>query len=95
MNFLKRNLSIIVIAVVIASCNQSKPQPEQKPIPQPTQVSAATIKVDINTLASPNDTICGMPLSLGIADTATVYGKIYGFCSSSCKEAFLAFQTKK
>ena len=92
MNFLKWNLTIIASIVVIASCNQSKLQPEQKPIPHQEQVAASTIKVDLKTFASLNDTTCGMPLSAGIADTATVDGKLYGFCSSSCKEAFLAFQ---
>ncbi len=92
MNFLKNSIPFIALALVIASCNQSKPQPEQKPIPHQVQVSASTIKVDLKNFASPNDTTCGMPLSAGIADTATVDGKLYGFCSSSCKEAFLAFQ---
>ncbi len=93
-NFLK-HFAYVAALIISVSCNQSKPTPEQKPIPQPTQVSASTIKVDINLFASPNDTTCGMPLSAGIADTVTVKGKLYGFCSSSCKEEFLAYQPKK
>jgi len=38
--------------------------------------------------ASKRDTICGMPLSAGVADTMHVNGKIYGFCATECKEEF-------
>jgi len=34
------------------------------------------------------DYICGMPLTAGVADTANYQGKIYGFCSSGCKDEF-------
>ncbi len=35
------------------------------------------------------DLSCGMPLSAGVEDTAHYNGKIYGFCSTECKETFL------
>jgi YHS domain-containing protein len=95
MNFLKNYIKIIASVILLTSCNQSKPQPELKPIPKPKQVSASAIQVDISNFATPNDTTCGMPLTAGIADTVTVKGKLYGFCSSSCKEEFLAFQSKQ
>ncbi|MDZ7880766.1 MAG: DJ-1/PfpI family protein [Saprospiraceae bacterium] len=34
------------------------------------------------------DVICGMPLKASVADTAQYKGKVYGFCSKSCKEEF-------
>lgn len=34
------------------------------------------------------DFICGMPISAGIADTANYKGKVYGFCSTGCKDEF-------
>ncbi|MDZ7877087.1 MAG: DJ-1/PfpI family protein [Saprospiraceae bacterium] len=34
------------------------------------------------------DFICGMPLTTDIADTVNYKGKVYGFCTPSCKEAF-------
>lgn len=48
-------------------------------------------KVDYNALKydNPNDLVCGMPLKMGIGDTAHYKGKLYGFCSSTCKELFL------
>ncbi|QES90891.1 YHS domain-containing protein [Rhizosphaericola mali] len=38
---------------------------------------------------SPKDLVCGMSLGMGIGVTAYYKGKLYGFCSSTCKEAFL------
>lgn len=34
------------------------------------------------------DPICNMPVAAGVADTAHVKGKIFGFCSTGCKDAF-------
>jgi putative intracellular protease/amidase/YHS domain-containing protein len=34
------------------------------------------------------DFICNMPVTAGVADTANYKGKVYGFCSAGCKEAF-------
>ncbi len=39
--------------------------------------------------ASKKDLACGMPLSAGVDDTAHYGGKIYGFCSTECKDTFL------
>jgi YHS domain-containing protein len=35
------------------------------------------------------DPNCGMPVTAGIADTVHYNGKVYGFCSDECKQAFL------
>ena len=37
---------------------------------------------------SKKDLVCGMPLTLDVGDTAIYQGKMYGFCSASCKEEF-------
>ena len=34
------------------------------------------------------DFVCGMPLTTGISDTLQYKGKVYGFCSASCKHEF-------
>jgi YHS domain-containing protein len=54
---------------------------------------AATIDISKLNFASKNDTTCGMPISAGVEDTATVNGKLYGFCSKECKESFLKTAT--
>ena len=35
------------------------------------------------------DPSCGMTVTAGIADTVHYNGKVYGFCSKECKDAFL------
>ena len=35
------------------------------------------------------DLSCGMPLTAGVEDTVHYKGKLYGFCSKECKDAFL------
>jgi len=35
------------------------------------------------------DPNCGMPVTAGIEDTVHYNGKVYGFCSDECKQAFL------
>ncbi|MDR3716831.1 MAG: YHS domain-containing protein [Puia sp.] len=41
------------------------------------------------SFAIPKDPSCGMPLTAGLEDTLRYKGKLYGFCSKECKEAFL------
>lgn len=38
----------------------------------------------------PKDPKCGAPLSAGLEDSTEYKGKLYGFCSKECKDAFLA-----
>lgn len=58
---------------------------------QDSTETAETIISDFSNIpfASKRDTICHMPLSAGILDTAIAGGKIYGFCSKECKDAFV------
>jgi YHS domain-containing protein len=35
------------------------------------------------------DPNCGMPVTAGIMDTVHYKGKVYGFCSDECRDAFL------
>lgn len=37
---------------------------------------------------NPKDLVCGMPVKAGVADTAYYKGKLYGFCSTECKNEF-------
>jgi len=37
----------------------------------------------------PKDPKCGTPLSDGVGDSTEYKGKLYGFCSKECKNAFL------
>lgn len=51
---------------------------------EPTGIDTTGLK-----FASKEDPTCGMPIAGGIADTATVDGKLYGFCAKECKDEFL------
>lgn len=78
----------------LLSCSQPGDKPQQegtKPADVHT-MDTKSEKKDFSHIqfAINKDTICGMPLSAGISDTAQVDGKIYGFCSPECKETFLA-----
>lgn len=40
------------------------------------------------TFDYPKDPVCGMPVRMGVGDTAHYKGKLYGFCSTECKDEF-------
>jgi YHS domain-containing protein len=44
---------------------------------------------DLALLDNKKDPTCGMPVSAGVTDTAHYDHKVYGFCSSGCKDEFL------
>jgi YHS domain-containing protein len=90
-----KNKTAIVIAacsVFFIKCNNKAPgensitKPVKAEMPQPKKdtVLFAGVKFD-----SKWDLSCGMPISAGLEDTVHYKGKIYGFCSISCKEDFL------
>lgn len=90
-------VTITVLTLALAAC--SSPQPEQKAIPAPVAAAATdsstTINIPLENLAMTTDTICGMSLTDGIGDTLNTEGKIYGFCSTGCKESFAEQLAKK
>ena len=45
--------------------------------------------IDASILSDSTDHVCGMAVQTGsIADTFSYEGKVYGFCSVQCKQAF-------
>ena len=78
------------ILIMIISCNQPDQQVQNSTAPQAETLQPDTVKninIAISKLASRNDLFCGMPLSENsIEDTVMIDGKIYGFCSSECKD---------
>jgi YHS domain-containing protein len=54
---------------------------------QPTDVPDRSILKNIS-LALKTDPVCLMPVTAGLADTCLYRNKIYGFCSSGCKQQF-------
>ncbi len=81
---------ILVISILLAACNsRTQKETSVKNAKEATSVVAPANKYPNITFASKKDLNCGMPLSAGIEDTAHYKGKIYGFCSKECKDAFL------
>jgi YHS domain-containing protein len=80
--------SIIWMAGGLTACNHNT----EKPAASTEQSTPAAKHIDIKLgqLASKKDVVCGMPIEEGsIADTATLDGKLYAFCSSECKGEFI------
>jgi YHS domain-containing protein len=85
---------LFILCLVFAACNQK---------PQTGMTAAATdssnIMVQKADTSKPKFTVamvdnkkdpnCGMPVTAGIADTVHYNGKVYGFCSDECRDAFL------
>ncbi|NOX38574.1 MAG: YHS domain-containing protein [Calditrichaeota bacterium] len=53
------------------------------------EAAPAKMDISVDMLATNMDPNCGMKLTTeSIKDTAVYEGKLYGFCSSGCKESF-------
>lgn len=77
-------LATLICTVAFTGCNQAEKKPSGQTSPPAAPVKLADLTTDI-------DLVCGMTLEEGgIADTASYEGKVYGFCATGCKEAFLA-----
>ena len=75
----------IITALVLGACNQkAETKTETAPTPETKK-----IVVKLSDLSSNKDFVCDMPLEEGgITDTASFEGKLYGFCSTECKDSF-------
>jgi len=81
---------ILLFALAIFSCHHGQ-QVNVVTIQQDTVANAKPIapKFTAAMVDNKKDLSCGMPVSAGIGDTAHYKGKVYGFCSKECKDAFL------
>lgn len=90
---MKKFLLIAGIAIVL-SCNkkETKAHPHDHPHTMESETMSKDLKNPLNklTYASKMDFTCNMDLSkYGVSDTVTYKGKLYGFCSSVCKDDFM------
>lgn len=84
-------LTLTAVAIILlASCNQKPAEQPSATEDKPTETQH--IQISKAQLASTKCLPCGdMELEEGqIADTTSVDGKIYGFCSPDCKASFVA-----
>ena len=85
------NKLIFAITVVASLAACSNPQPERAEVPDKVSMSQENgILLAEGLLVSAIDTMCGMSVGNMPADTLTYNGKLFGFCSTGCKDAFIA-----
>lgn len=89
-----KSIFALVVGLSFSAC--SNPQPENAAVPDKVSMEQeSSIKLAEGVLVSTNDTVCGMSVGNEPNDTVTVDGKLFGFCSTGCKESFLAEHTVK
>src|ERR1700749_2842555 len=87
--------ALLISLMVITGCHQN-PKSEESDASGATAIDTMVVKSDkvkpkftaamVDNKKDPN---CGMPVTAGIADTVHYKGKVYGFCSDECRDAFL------
>ncbi len=91
---MKKVLFSVLVICAMYACKDSgnKPKGSEAGKSEMSSMNAKSEKKDFSNVkfAINKDSICGMPLTAGISDTAVVDGNVYGFCSPECKETFLA-----
>lgn len=75
--------SSLFVLAIFAACSSEAPKKEAMPTATEAPKQEAAIHFD-NT----KDPICDMDVKPSFTDTAHYQGKVFGFCSESCKETF-------
>ncbi|MGB4724778.1 MAG: hypothetical protein WBH12_05735 [Sediminibacterium sp.] len=84
-----RFAQLIVLSVVIASCNNTEaPKQEVTDTSAQANMEAPATSFPVSMVNNKKDPTCGMPVTAGISDTAHYKDKVIGFCSSGCKDEF-------
>lgn len=76
-----------VFLILLLACNQHASY-EVNPAVM-AQSDSMEKKFTAAMVDNKKDPNCGMPVTAGIKDTVHYDGKVYGFCSDECKQAFL------
>lgn len=85
--------ALLPLFFVLFSCNQAGNKAasaaEKTDTAASQEVNGVSASLKNLSFAYNRDPSCGMPLKAGLEDTTTYKGKLYGFCSKECKDAFL------
>jgi YHS domain-containing protein len=77
-------LAIMVLIFTTVSCEKK----EEIKVHQVNEEQMQTVnKLDVKVVNA-NDPVCGMSTAEHLSDTIQYNGKIYGFCSETCKNEF-------
>jgi len=92
---MKKILSVTLLSTILimTACGNATPPSNdlaKSDTIAKTKMDSATEKTyDIALLDNKKDPTCGMPVTAGVTDTAHYDHKVYGFCSTGCKDEFL------
>jgi YHS domain-containing protein len=86
---------LLISMLAITACHQN-PKSEESDAANAAVTDTMVVKADSSKpkftaamVDNKKDPNCGMPVTAGIADTVHYKGKVYGFCSDECRDAFL------
>ncbi len=87
-----QSLAVVILFLLFVTSCHNKQQASNPTLQNDTAAVAKkdSVEYTIAMVDNKKDLSCGMPLTAGIGDTAHYKGKVYGFCSKECKNAFLA-----
>jgi YHS domain-containing protein len=86
---------LLITTLLLTACHQN-PKSEENDAAGAVSADTMVVKTDsskpkftVAMVDNKKDPNCGMPVTAGIADTVHYKGKVYGFCSDECRDAFL------
>ena len=79
--------TILTLAILIFTSVSCEKKEEIKVHQANEQQMQTAHKLDVEVV-NPQDPVCGMNTSEHLSDTIQYAGKVYGFCSETCKNEF-------
>jgi len=85
---------LLISMLAITACHQNPKSEENADVSVSSdsmvvKADSSKPKFTVAMVDNKKDPNCGMPVTAGIADTVHYKGKVYGFCSDECRDAFL------
>lgn len=81
--------SLFILAACSQSCQETGQADVQQHVHMPPETKPAYMEVEPALLASLKDPVCGMSVKHKVMDTLSYNTRLYGFCGTGCKDAFL------
>ena len=86
---MKKSMFLVASLIFMSACQQKKSQVDAKAEVDSTEDALKDNPLNKLTYDQPTDLICHMEIKkFGVSDTLHYQGKLYGFCSSYCKDTF-------
>ncbi len=84
---MKKIIYTLLACCFLAACKKESTATKsmQQPTEEPPKAENTLAKLKFD---NPKDVYCNMDIDGNVADTMKYQGKLYGFCSSYCKDEF-------